>query len=98
MLRDACAEANVDASFPVVGTLAGMYFGNALGGKTPTNFQEACTTSEETYAKVFHALLSAGVALAPGAYESLFVGLAHTDEVVAQLAERVAVGLQGINR
>ncbi|MEY4220251.1 MAG: glutamate-semialdehyde -aminomutase [Actinomycetota bacterium] len=98
MLRDACAEANVDASFPVVGTLAGMYFGNALGGKTPTNFQEACTTSEETYAKVFHALLSAGVALAPGAYESLFVGLAHTDEVVAQLTERVAVGLQGIHR
>jgi glutamate-1-semialdehyde 2,1-aminomutase len=98
MLRDACAEANVDASFPVVGTLAGMYFGNALSGKTPTNFQEACTTSEETYAKVFHALLSAGVALAPGAYESLFVGLAHTDEVVEQLTERVAVGLQGIHR
>jgi len=98
MLRDACSEANVDAMFPVVGTLAGMYFGSALGGKTPTNFQEACTTSEETYAKVFHALLSAGVALAPGAYESLFVGLAHTDEVVAQLAERVAKGLQGIHR
>jgi len=98
MLRDACSEANVDAMFPVVGTLAGMYFGSALGGKTPTNFQEACTTSEETYAKVFHALLSAGVALAPGAYESLFVGLAHTDEVVTQLAERVAKGLQGIHR
>jgi len=98
MLRDACSEANVDAMFPVVGTLAGMYFGSALGGKTLTNFQDACTTSEETYAKVFHALLSAGVALAPGAYESLFVGLAHTDEVVAQLAERVAKGLQGIHR
>jgi glutamate-1-semialdehyde 2,1-aminomutase len=75
-----------------------MYFGNALGGKTPTNFQEACTTNEDIYAKVFHALLSAGVALAPGAYESLFVGLAHTDDVVNQLAERVAIGLQGIRR
>jgi hypothetical protein len=28
----------------------------------------------------------------------LFVGLAHTDEVVTQLAERVAKGLQGIHR
>ena len=29
-----------------------------------------------------HALLDRGVALAPGAYEVLFPGLAHTDDVI----------------
>jgi glutamate-1-semialdehyde 2,1-aminomutase len=27
------------------------------------------------------------VAMAPGAYEALFVGLAHTDDVLEQIAE-----------
>lgn len=97
ILRDACSANGIEASFPVVGTLAGMYFGNALGTNSATNFQEACTTDEGLYSKFFHALLSGGVALAPGAYESLFVGLAHTDEVVNQLAERVGLALQGVN-
>jgi glutamate-1-semialdehyde 2,1-aminomutase len=40
------------------------------------------------YARLFHAMLAEGVALAPGAYEALFVGLGHTDSVMQQLAER----------
>jgi glutamate-1-semialdehyde 2,1-aminomutase len=62
-----------------VGTLVGMYFG---GGAVPTNFDEAKTTDERMYAAFFHAMLAQGVALAPGAYEALFVGLGHTDDVI----------------
>jgi glutamate-1-semialdehyde 2,1-aminomutase len=47
------------------------------------------------FAKFFHALLSGGVAIAPGAYEALFVGLAHTDVVMNELADRVASALKG---
>jgi glutamate-1-semialdehyde 2,1-aminomutase len=96
MLRDACSDAGIPAQFPVVGTLIGMYFGNALGTKTPTNFAEAQTTDEALYAKVFHALLRGGVALAPGAYEAVFVGLSHTDSVLDQLAVRVSTALKGL--
>jgi glutamate-1-semialdehyde 2,1-aminomutase len=32
------------------------------------------------YQHFFHAMLDRGVALAPGAYEVLFVSLAHSDE------------------
>jgi glutamate-1-semialdehyde 2,1-aminomutase len=32
-------------------------------------------------------MLSEGVALAPGAYEALFVGIAHTDEVIDAIGE-----------
>jgi glutamate-1-semialdehyde 2,1-aminomutase len=42
---------------------------------------------------VFHGLLDHGVAIAPGAYEVLFPGLAHdegiVDEIIA-VAERLA--------
>ena len=34
------------------------------------------------YSKFFHGCLERGLALAPGAYEILFPGLAHTDEVI----------------
>jgi glutamate-1-semialdehyde 2,1-aminomutase len=89
MLRDSCAAAGVPAQFPVVGTLVGMFVGDAARGVLPVNFDEAKTTDEALYAKLFHAMLDEGVALAPGAYEALFVGLGHDDVVLADLAERV---------
>jgi len=95
LLRDACASNGIRAQFPVVGTLVGMHFGDALTD-APTNFDEAKTTDEKMYAKVFHAMLDAGIAMAPGAYEALFVGLAHTDEVMEQLAHRTSVALGGL--
>jgi len=95
LLRDACASNGIRAQFPVVGTLVGMHFGDALTD-APTNFDEAKTTDEKMYAKVFHAMLDAGIGMAPGAYEALFVGLAHTDEVMEQLAHRTSVALGGL--
>jgi glutamate-1-semialdehyde 2,1-aminomutase len=93
LLRDACSAAGIDAQFPVVGTLVGLHLGEQL----PTNFDEAKSTDEALYARLFHAMLAEGVAMAPGAYEALFVGLGHTDDVIEQLgdaafrAARVAV-------
>ncbi len=95
VLGDACNSAGIAASFPVVGTLVGMYFGS---GPAPTNFGEAKTTDELVYRTFFHAMLAEGIALAPGAYEALFVGLAHTDEVldaIADAAGRAAAATAG---
>jgi glutamate-1-semialdehyde 2,1-aminomutase len=87
LLRDACASAGLAAQFPVVGTLVGMYFGT---GTTPTNFAEAKTTDEQVYRTFFHAMLAEGVALAPGAYEALFIGLGHSDDVLDAIGEAAA--------
>jgi glutamate-1-semialdehyde 2,1-aminomutase len=92
LLRDACAARGISATFPVVGTLVGMHFGDALTG-LPRNFDEARRTDEAAYARVFHALLSAKVAMPPGAYEALFVGLAHDDSVMDELARRIDAAL-----
>ncbi|NQY58245.1 MAG: glutamate-1-semialdehyde 2,1-aminomutase [Ilumatobacteraceae bacterium] len=87
LLRDACASAGFDASFPVVGTLLGI----TCGVDAPvTNFDQAKTTDEDAYARFFHAMLAEGVAMAPGAYEAIFIGAAHTDDVIADLGERAA--------
>jgi glutamate-1-semialdehyde 2,1-aminomutase len=90
LLRDACAAAGFAARFPVVGTLVGIVCGDV---PPPTDFAGAKRTDERAYAALMRALLDEGVALAPGAYEALFVGLGHTDAVldeVADAAERAA--------
>jgi glutamate-1-semialdehyde 2,1-aminomutase len=89
VLGDACATAGVGAQFPVVGTIMGMYFGDgdALAGSSPANFVEAKTTDERVYRTFFHAMLAEGIALAPGAYEAVFVGLGHDDTVLDAIGE-----------
>jgi glutamate-1-semialdehyde 2,1-aminomutase len=95
LLGDACTAAGFAARFPVVGTLLGMVCGDV---PPPTDFAGAKRTDEAAYARFFHAMLAEGVAMAPGAYEAIFVGLAHTDRVLDEIAERahraatVAVG------
>jgi glutamate-1-semialdehyde 2,1-aminomutase len=81
-----------------VGTLVGLYLGDGLPqGRTPKDFDEAKTTDEKLYARVFHALLGAGVAMAPGAYEALFVGLSHDDSVLDELERRFDVALSSLD-
>ena len=48
----------------------------------PTDYDGARRTDEAAYAALFHAPARRGVAIAPGAYEVMFPGLAHTDDVL----------------
>jgi glutamate-1-semialdehyde 2,1-aminomutase len=89
VLRDAGLEVRV----PTVGTLAGLYFGDRL----PTDFAGALRTDQQAYARLFHALLDAGVAIAPGAYEVMFPGLAHTDEVLDRIVDVAASAAASIS-
>ena len=94
VLRDACSAASFPVQFPVAGTLVGV----VCGRMDPVrHFDEARETDEAAYARFFHGMLGAGVAMAPGAYEAIFVGLGHDDGVIesigvaAEQAARVAV-------
>ncbi|MGH9139369.1 MAG: glutamate-1-semialdehyde 2,1-aminomutase [Acidimicrobiales bacterium] len=77
----AFADAGVPATVPRVGTLVGLFF----VADAPTDYESAKATDTERYARFFHELLDRGVALAPGAFEVLFPGLAHTDDVVDEV-------------
>jgi glutamate-1-semialdehyde 2,1-aminomutase len=63
--------------------LVGLHFGD----HRPVDYTDARSTDEAAYAALFHAMLRRGVALAPGAYEVAFPGLAHDDAVIDRIAE-----------
>ena len=66
---------------PQVHALVGLFF----GADAPVDYSSAQTTDTTRYAAFFHAMLDRGVAMAPGAYEVMFPGLAHTDEVIDEI-------------
>jgi glutamate-1-semialdehyde 2,1-aminomutase len=79
-LQEAISDAGLFALTPNVGALMGLYLSREEV-RAPRNFEEAKVLCENgLYRKFFHAMLSRGVALAPGAYEIVFVSLAHTKE------------------
>jgi len=82
-LGEALASAGIPAVVPVIGTLVGLH----LAPVPATDFDAAKTTDEAMFARFFHAMLDEGVALAPGAYEVLFPGLAHTDAVIDSIVD-----------
>jgi glutamate-1-semialdehyde 2,1-aminomutase len=80
-LRTAFAEAGIPAVVPQVASLVGLFFCD----EEPIDYVSAQRTDTARYAAFFHAMLDRGVALAPGAYEVMFPGLAHTDAVVDRI-------------
>ncbi len=85
-LTEAISAAGLPVHVPIVGPLVGLRFAHGAA----TDFDTAKQTDEVLYAAFFHALLRRGVALAPGAYEVAFPGLAHTNDVLAQVVEAAA--------
>lgn len=85
-LQEALDGAGLVARVPRFASLVGLFFGEVA----PHDFVSASATDEARYAAFFHALLGHGVAVAPGAYEVMFPGLAHTDAVLDLVAEAAA--------
>jgi len=89
-LKDAIESAGLFALTPTQGPLLGLYLSREET-TAPTNFAEARVLCENgLYRPFFHAMLERGVALAPGAYEILFVSMAHSDDDFAQTIECAA--------
>ena len=82
----ALSGAGLTAIVPRFGPLIGLRF----SADAATDYASACTTDEAMYAAFFHAMLDRGVAMAPGAYEVMFPGLAHDDAVLTAIADAAA--------
>jgi glutamate-1-semialdehyde 2,1-aminomutase len=93
-LRDAFTAADIPAIVAQEAALVGLFF----GAEAPVDYPSAQRTDTARYAAFFHAMLDRGVALAPGAYEVMFPGLAHTDTVIDEIgtaARAAAASLVG---
>ena len=66
---------------PQARSLVGLFF----CAERPVDYPSAQRTDTARYAAFFHAMLDRGVAMAPGAYEVMFPGLAHTDAVIDEI-------------
>ena len=77
-LLGAFSAAGLAAQVTQAGTLAGLFF----GPEPVTNYAAAQDADHERYARFFHGMLDRGVYFAPSGYETTFVSLAHSDEVI----------------
>jgi len=90
-LTEAVTSAGLHAVIPTQGPLLGLYLATAPTA-APTNIAEARALCDNgLYAPFFHSMLDQGVALAPGAYEIMFVSLAHTDRDLERCVEAAHV-------
>jgi glutamate-1-semialdehyde 2,1-aminomutase len=78
-LADAIVSAGLAAYTPTVGPLVGLFVGPPGSViEPPVDYDTAqAVAGNGVYSRFFHAMLRRGVALAPGAYEILFPGMAH---------------------
>jgi glutamate-1-semialdehyde 2,1-aminomutase len=83
MLTDGLARVAARHEVPfaaqAVGGMFGVYFANTV----PDSYASVMACDKARFNRFFHALLDAGIYLAPSAYEAGFVSAAHTDEDIA---------------
>ncbi len=71
-----------------VGGMFGVYF----SATPPTSYAEVMACDKEAFNRFFHAMLEAGVYLAPSAFEAGFVSAAHSEaDIAATLAAADAI-------
>jgi glutamate-1-semialdehyde 2,1-aminomutase len=82
------------AGVPLAAGAAGSMWGFFCREGAPQNFAEAKQADTARYARVFHALLDAGVYLAPSQFEAAFVSTAHDAGTLEHTARAVATALR----
>ncbi len=92
-LGAAATDGGLPTTTVAVGPLVGVWVG-APGGAAPDaphDYASArAVVAAGAFGAFFHAMGRRGVALAPGPYEALFPGLAHTDELLDRVVDAAA--------
>jgi glutamate-1-semialdehyde 2,1-aminomutase len=86
-LVEAVREGGLHARTPTRGPLLGLYLSRDAFDEPGDHDEARVLCDNGLYRPFFHAMLDEGVALAPGAYEILFVSMAHSDEDLARTLE-----------
>jgi glutamate-1-semialdehyde 2,1-aminomutase len=92
-LKQRADDAGVPFSAQAIGGMFGVYF----SAQTPTSYAEVMACDQQAFNAFFHAMLEAGVYMAPSAFEAGFVSAAHTErelDLTFQAAERSFAALR----
>jgi glutamate-1-semialdehyde 2,1-aminomutase len=82
-LTDGLAEAARRAGVPFCAQAIGGMFGIYFSATIPDTYDAVMACDKARFNRFFHAMLSAGVYLAPSAFEAGFVSAAHTEDDIA---------------
>jgi len=85
-LTDRLAALPVPAHLVRIGSI---FWLSLLAAEPPRSAEAIPAGAAKIYARMFHALLDAGVAIAPSAYEVGFLSLAHSDRDIRRLADEI---------
>ncbi|HEV6964744.1 glutamate-1-semialdehyde 2,1-aminomutase [Roseateles sp.] len=86
-LVDGLKAVAADNGAPFSADCEGGMFGFFLLPELPQNYTTVMTTDKERFNRFFHAMLDAGIYLAPALYEAGFVSAAHSEaDIAATLA------------
>ena len=77
-LVDGLTAVAAENGVPFSGDCEGGMFGFFLLPELPQNYTQVMTTDKERFNRFFHAMLDAGIYLAPALYEAGFVSAAHS--------------------
>ena len=78
-MAEAARAAGVAFSAQAVGGMFGLYFAASV----PDSYATVMACDKERFNRFFHAMLDAGIYLAPSAFEAGFVSAAHSDDDIA---------------
>lgn len=92
-LRRVIEEAGFAVQVPSVGPLLGLFFDDQPV-RNYDDAQRACGNG--IYPLFFHALLTRGIAVAPGPYEVLFPSLAHTYDDIERTVDLTAAAINEV--
>ncbi|NKI67867.1 glutamate-1-semialdehyde 2,1-aminomutase [Collimonas pratensis] len=77
-LSSAAKDAGVTFSGDAIGGMFGLYF----AAEVPGTYAAVMASNKDLFNKFFHAMLDAGVYLAPSAFEAGFVSAQHDDAII----------------
>ena len=86
-LCEGLARAAQDAGMTTITNRVGSMWTSFFTSDPVVDWNSANKCNRETYGRFFHAMLDAGVYLAPSQFEAAFVSLAHTDEIIEATIE-----------
>ncbi len=79
-LAGAAKRRGVPFTAQAIGGMFGMYFAPSV----PTSYAQVMACDKDRFKRFFHAMLDAGIYLAPSAFEAGFVSAAHSDDDIAE--------------
>ena len=96
-LVDGLRRAGEATGVPMVVNQAGSMFGFFFSASgSVTCFSEVMASDPNRFQAFFHAMLEAGVYLAPSAFETAFMSIAHGDSEIDQTIEKATAALHAI--